>query len=121
MSNYISPIIETFNDQLSGFFKFLFEKNIFQAGIAFVVATQINKVFLDFLSNIVTPIADKVVSQEIKDVKSEIFGIELQTGNFALSVINFFIVMFFLFYLYKISDSSKSMFENIFSKVKSIF
>ena len=104
-----------------GFLTFLFEKNIFQAGIAFVVATQINKVFLDFLANIVTPIADKVVSQEIKEVKSEVFGVQLNTGNFMLSIINFFIVMFFLYYLYKVSDSSKTIFQTLLSRVKSIF
>ncbi len=118
---YLGSILLSFNEQLAGFAKFLFEKNIFQAGIAFVVATQVNKLFFDFIANIVTPITEKVLSEDIKKVKTKFFGIELQTGNFAMSVFNFFIVIIFLFYLYKISDSSKTLFENIVSKVKSIF
>jgi len=121
MSEYLKNIVSTFSEQLAGFVKFLFEKNIFQAGIAFVVASQVNKLFFDFIANIVTPITEKVMSQDIKKVKTKVFGAELQTGNFALSVFNFLIVIVFLFYLYKISDSSKTLFENIVSKVKSIF
>jgi large-conductance mechanosensitive channel len=118
---YLHETIDTINEQFVGFFTFLFEKNIFQAGIAFVVATQINTLFMDFLSNIVTPIADKIVSKDINKVETTVIGVKLKTGSFIMSLINFFIVMFSLFYLYKISDSSKTLFENIVSKVKSIF
>jgi large-conductance mechanosensitive channel len=121
MTEYLKNISSTFSEQLSGFIKFLFEKNIFQAGIAFVVASQVNKLFFDFIANIVTPITERVMSQDIKKIKTNVFGAELQIGNFALSVLNFIIVIIFLFYLYKISDSSKTMFENIIAKIKSIF
>jgi large-conductance mechanosensitive channel len=118
---YLHDTFEIINQQIIGFFTFLFEKNIFQAGIAFVIATQINKLFMDFIANIISPIADRVVSKDIDKVETDVIGIKLKTGSFIMSLINFFIVMFCLFYLYKISDSSKSLFENIVSKVKSIF
>ena len=118
---YLKTIILTFSEQLAGFSKFLFEKNIFQAGVAFVVATQVNKLFFDFIANIVTPITEKVMSEDIKKVKTTFLGAELLLGNFMISFLNFIIVLVFLFYLYKISDSSKTLFENLLTKVKSIF
>lgn len=118
MIQYLDDLLKEFLEHFAGFLKFLFEKNIFQAGIAFVLASQINKLFLDFLSNIVTPVADRVISSEIKTQTTEVFGVKFLTGNFMLSVINFMIVMIVLYHLYKISDSSKTLFENIASKLK---
>lgn len=121
MADYLNSLIKTFGDQFGNFIKFLFEKNIFQTGLAFILATQVNKLFLDFLAGIITPVTEKIVSSEIKQKTTEVFGIKFQTGLILLSTINFMIVMFFLYYLYKISDSSKTLFENIYSKVTNIF
>lgn len=115
---YVNEVIKNLFSQFTEFIKFLFEKNIFQTGLAFIIAAQINQLFKDFLASIVTPVADKVTSAETKNKKVKLFGVEFLTGQFILSLINFMIVMIFLFYLYKLSNSSSTIFQKITSKFK---
>jgi hypothetical protein len=114
-------IAKFLNDELAGFLHFLLEKNVFQTGLAFVLATQINNIFLQFVNTIVTPIVDKVVQKKTKAETTIIFGIEFKSGELSLALINFSLVLLFLYYLYKLSDSSKSLFQNLISNVRKIF
>lgn len=114
-------IIKIFNNELIGFIHFLLEKNVFQTGLAFVLATQINTVFLKFVDSIINPVIENVVKEETKNQQTTFFGIKFKTGQFVLALINFSIVLIFLYYLYKISDSSKSIFQNVVTNIKSIF
>ena len=117
----MSQVLKTFNEELVGFINFLMEKNIFQTGIAFIIATQVNKVFLDFIANMVQPVVSNVVNKDIEKQKTNLAGIEFNTGAFSMTVLNFLIVMLFLYYIYKISASSKSFLESFVDKVKNIF
>ncbi len=114
-------ILKIFNNELVGFIHFLLEKNVFQTGLAFVLATQINTLFLEFVNSIINPVIEKVVEKKTKKQITTIFGIEFKTGEFILAFLNFFIVVVFLYYLYKISNSSKGLFENVVNSIKNIF
>lgn len=117
----MSNIAKFFNEELIGFLNFLLEKNVFQTGLAFVLGSQVNAVVLKFVTTIINPIVDKVVQEETKTKTTKIFGVEFKTGELSLALINFILVLFFLYYLYKISDSSKSLFQNIVTKFKTFF
>lgn len=108
-------------DEFFGFVHFLLEKNVFQTGLAFVLATQINTVFLQFVNTIINPVIDKVIQEKTKNKTTLIFGIEFKTGQLSIAIINFLIVLLFLYYLYKISDSSKGIIENTINKIKTLF
>jgi len=114
-------IFKILHNELIGFVHFLLEKNVFQTGLAFVLATQINTLFLGFVNSIINPVIERVVEKKTKNQITTILGIEFKTGEFILAFLNFLIVLIFLYYLYKISDSSKGLFENMVSSIKSIF
>ena len=117
----MSAILKTVNEEIVGFIHFLLEKNVFQTGLAFVLATQVNQIFLKFANNIINPIVDKVVKEDVRKQTTNLFGIEFKTGEFSLGIINFILVLFFLYYMYKISDSSKTLFQNIANSIKNLF
>lgn len=117
----MSAILKNINEEIAGFLNFLLEKNVFQTGLAFVLATQVNQIFLKFANNIITPIVDKVVEEEARNRTTKIFGVEFKTGEFSLGILNFVLVLLFLYYLFKISDSSKTLFQNLATKIKNIF
>jgi large-conductance mechanosensitive channel len=117
----MQDIFKLFNNELLGFLHFLLEKNVFQTGLAFVLATQVNTLFLGFVNLIVNPVIEKVVEKKTKNQTTLIFGIEFKTGEFLLAFLNFLIVLIFLYYLYKISDSSKGLFENMVNSINNIF
>lgn len=121
MLNYIKTFIKTFNKQLIEFISFLMDKNIFQIGLAFILASQINKLFVDFISSIITPITNSVISEEDREKPYNVLGIKFQTLKFLMSLINFIIVMVVLFYFYKLSDYSKTYFEKVTTAIKSLF
>lgn len=114
-------MFEIFIEHVYGFLKFLQEKNIINTGIAFIIALQINKLFLDFIESIITPIADKVISKNINTVETNVVGVKFKVGNFFISFLNFTIMMICIYYLFRISESTPSFFENIYKKIKHIF
>jgi len=117
----MSAILKNINEEIVSFINFLLEKNVFQTGLAFVLATQVNQIFLKFANNIITPIVDKVVEEDVRKRTTNVFGVEFKTGEFSLGIINFILVLLFLYYMYKISDSSKTLFQNIANRIKNIF
>jgi len=90
-------------EELKGFLQFLLDKNIFQSGISFLIATQVNGLTKNIIDSIVTPVLEKVLDEKIRNQDTEVFGIKFKTGQLILSIINFLIVMFFIYYLYKIT------------------
>ena len=115
-------MIQYINNEVVGFINFLLEKNVFQTGLAFILATQVNQIFINLVNNIIYPIIDKLTKKKNhQESITPVLGIEFKFGNFLLGLINFFIVLFFLYYMYKISDSSKTFLENITSTLKNIF
>jgi len=121
MSTEIKHLFIIVSSQIKEFINFLFEKKIFQTGFAFVLAMQINKLFIDFINNIIAPIVNKVVSEKTEERKTTLFGIEFKTGNFILSLLNFTLVIIFLFYMYKLADTSQGFFGTISHSFSSFF
>ena len=89
MFNFLIKILLHFGD-------FLKKRNIINAGIAFIVALQINKLFTEFIDSIVNPVASKVISNEIAEKSISVFGIKIKTGKFLLSLFNFMVIMIFI-------------------------
>ena len=90
-------------EELKGFLQFLLDRNIFQSGISFLIATQVNSLAKNIIESIVTPILERVLDKKIRNQDTEVFGIKFKTGQLILNLINFMIVMFFIYYLYRIT------------------
>lgn len=121
MNTEIKQLFSMVSSQVKEFINFLFEKKIFQTGFAFVLAMQINKLFIDFINYIIAPIVNKVVSKSTEERKTTFFGIEFKTGNFIISLINFTLVIIFLFYMYKLADTGQGFFGTISNSFSSFF
>ena len=114
MFEFLIAILEDFGN-------FLKSRNVINAGIAFVIALQINKLFTDMINLIINPIASKIISQDINKQEYIVYGIDFKTGQLFLSFINFIIVMVFIYYIFKISENAPTILENFYSKFTHIF
>lgn len=101
--------------ELSSFVEFLLEKNIFQSGISFLIATQVNQYSRTIIDTIVEPILDTVVDKDFRDKTLLVGPIEFKIGELIMATINFFIVIIFLFYLYRITKPD-GFIQNIISR-----
>jgi large-conductance mechanosensitive channel len=108
-------------DILVDFANFLKSRNVINAGIAFIIALQINKLFTDIINFIINPIASKIISQEISQKQNNIFGIDFKTGILIMSFLNFIIVMIFIYYIFKLSENTPTLLENVYSKFTNLF
>jgi large-conductance mechanosensitive channel len=104
-------------NELKGFLEFLLERNIFQAGISFLIASQVNNLSRNIIDTVATPILDKVFNENIKNQDTEIFGIKFKTGQLMLNIINFLIVMIFIYYLYKLTNKD-GLLHSLLNNVK---
>ena len=108
-------------DSVKDFLKFLIEKNIVNTGIAFILAFQINKLFLIFVDDIAAPIAERILSEKVNKVTTEVGGINFKTGDFIFALFRFFVILVCIYYMIKVSETTPGFFGNIYSKIKSIF
>lgn len=95
---------------LSDFSEFILDYGVLQIGIAFVIGVQLNRLTTDFVDNIIAPIIDRFTKNDevnLRRKKLEVFGIEFELGNFIVSLINFFLLMIILFYIFKIIGGKK--------------
>ena len=109
------------NHFLNDFGNFLKSRNIINAGIAFVIAIQINKLFTDVINLIVNPIASKIISQELNQQEIAVAGIDFKTGQLFLTIFNFIIVMLFIYYVFKASEEAPTTLEKFFTSVTNLF
>jgi large-conductance mechanosensitive channel len=107
-------------DELRGFFKFLIDRNIFQSGISFLIASQVNSLSKNLIDTIIKPILEKIIDEEIRNQDTDFLGIKFKTGQLILNLINFMLVMFFIYYLYKITKP-EGLIQNLFSGIYEIF
>jgi large-conductance mechanosensitive channel len=114
MFQYIHHFFEDFGN-------FLKSRNVINAGIAFVIALQINKLFTDMINLIVNPIASKIISQELNQQEMAIVGIEFKTGQLFLTIFNFIIVMLFIYYVFKASEEAPTTIEKFLTSVTYLF
>jgi large-conductance mechanosensitive channel len=109
----------------SDFGSFLKGRNIINTGIAFVIALQVNKFFLDLVDIIVNPIASKLIDKELNKQETKVLNINFKTGALLLSLINFSIILIFIYNVFKLSESAPTILERVYSgisgSIKKIF
>lgn len=110
-------ILDTLLYQFQDFLNFLKQRNIINTGIAFIIAMQINKMFMDFINELVNPVASRVISQEFNKKQTEILGIKIRFGLLFLSILNFIVIMIFIYYLWKISESTPGIIGSLYSSI----
>jgi large-conductance mechanosensitive channel len=105
LTESISSAYTVFASTFGDFTNFLLEKKVIDLGLAFIISTNINRIASDFVENIISPIINRFVSTDknkLKDATINIFGIKFEIGNFFNSLLKFVIMMFVIYYIYKI-------------------
>lgn len=98
-SNYATKAV---GSELQQFYQFMIQNHVIQIGVAFIISNQVTILFKDFMNDIISPILAKIIGSHQKDFKNhkiEIFGMDFKIGTFLLSFINFWIILFIVFYL----------------------
>ena len=106
-------ILSILKDNLAGFLKFLFERNIVQTGIGIIMATQVSKITNLLVETIINPIINRITFGTIKNVNEweiKIFDITLKIGVIISAIINFMSVAFVVYYIWKFSQNSNFSF-----------
>jgi len=100
--------LEIFRDNTSGFFQFLFERNIIITAIGFIVSTQISKLITSFVEIIIDPIIKRLSAgtvASLKDLEVKIFDVNFKIGLFIDTLFNFSITFLIVYQIYAFSKN----------------
>jgi large-conductance mechanosensitive channel len=106
--NFSLFLLEFFKDNTSGFFKFLFEKNIMGFAIATLVSTQISRLVSSFTEIFIDPIVKRLSADTVDSLKEwqfTIFGITLKIGLFLNTLFNFTVMFIIVYQVYLFSQN----------------
>ena len=69
MLNILLYSLDIFRSNSSGFFQFLFERNIMLTAVGFIVSTQITKLISSFIEIFVNPIIKRFSAGTVESLK----------------------------------------------------
>jgi len=113
ISNISSNIITS---EYEKFYKFLIDYHIVSIGMAFVISNQVNSLFNNLMTDIISPIIAKLVGsseKKIEDIEFNIFGAKILLGKFIFNLVHFYIVLLILYYLSKVLPLPNDKKDNI--------
>jgi large-conductance mechanosensitive channel len=86
------------------FINFLNKKNIINTGIGIVVGTQVRTITDVIVRNLINPIVNKSLPKniELEKVEVELFKIKFKIGEIINKLLEFFIIMFLMYQVYRI-------------------
>jgi len=107
-------------DEFKSFVNFLFEKNIFQVGISFIIATQTKTLSSKIIETLIFPLIVYFLGENFDKKETKIGKIKIKTGILLKASIEFILIMLFIYYLYKLSQP-KGFFDNVTNTVYGFF
>ena len=110
--------VEFFTNELIEFGNFLNEKNVLMTSIGFILALQVNSFFLDVIDDIIKPVANRVIAEDINKHTVNVYGIKLKIGHLFFSIFNLIITLIMIFYIYRLSVGSPSIVSNVVSTIQ---
>ena len=86
------------------FISFLNKRNIINTGIGIVVGTQVRTITDVIVRNLINPIVNKSLPKniELEKVEVELIGIKFKIGEIINKLLEFFIIMFLIYQVYRI-------------------
>ena len=104
--NIVLFFLNIFRNNVSGFFQFMFEKNIIMTAIAFIVSTQVSKLITSFIEIFVDPIIKRLSVgkvESLKDFEITIYDVKIKIGLFLNTLFAFSITFFIIYQIYLFS------------------
>jgi len=107
-------------EEFKNFINFLLEKNIFQVGVSFIIASQTRALSSKVVEALVFPFVIYLMGKDFEKRETEIGNVKIKTGVLIKALVEFILIMLFIFYLYKISQP-KGLLENITDTIYGFF
>lgn len=104
--NIVLFFLDIFRNNVSGFFQFMFEKNIIMTAIAFIVSTQVTKLITSFIEIFIDPIIKRLSVgkvESLKDFEITIYDVKIKIGLFLNTLFTFSITFFIIYQIYLFS------------------
>jgi len=105
---FIFYILDIFQKNVSGFFQFLFERNIIFTAIGILVSTQISKLISTFFIIFIDPIIKRLSNGKINNLKKievEIYNTNFKIGIFIDAIINFILTFIIIYSIFSLSKN----------------
>jgi large conductance mechanosensitive channel len=102
-------VIDFLKNNLVGFLKFLFDRNIIQTGIGIIIASQISKIANVIVESFINPIVRRVSVGTIDDITNwelTFFDIKIKIGLILSTIINFLLIAVVVYYIWKLSQNT---------------
>lgn len=87
----------------SGFFKFIKDNNILVFIIAAILSTCFNEFVMLINNELIHPIIENIIGEDLETKQVTIFGIKLNLGKFIASISKLTIIFLFVYIFYKIA------------------
>jgi large-conductance mechanosensitive channel len=115
-------------NNLSGFLKFLFDKNIIQTSVGIIIASQIGKITNIIVESLINPIVKRLSVGTIDNINNwelNLFDINIKIGLILYTIINFLLVAIVVYHIWKLSQNTnfdyiKDTIENIKDNIDNI-
>jgi len=106
--NVMLFFLEIFRNNTSGFFQFLFDRNIIFIAVGFIVSTQISKLVTSFVEIFIDPIIKRLsigTVQRLKDLEITLFDVKFKIGLFIETLFNLGITFIIVYQIWAFSKN----------------
>ena len=108
-------LLDFLKNNLVGFLKFLFDRNIIQTGIGIMIAVNVNKITNVMVDAMINPIIKRLsfgAIDEITNWELELFDIKIKIGLIISTILNFLSITVFVYFIWKLSQNINTNFFN---------
>jgi large-conductance mechanosensitive channel len=106
-STAVTSSFNLISRSLEGLFKFIVSRNVLTTAIGIMMATQISALTTVVSEAIITPILNGILGTKVKDLEKyeiTIFSIKLKVGLLISKLISFFLIVFVIYNIWKLSE-----------------
>ena len=106
-STAVTSSFNLISRSLEGLFKFIVSRNVLTTAIGIMMATQISSLTTVVSEAIITPILNTILGNKVKDLEKyeiTIFSIKLKIGLLISKLISFFLIVFVIYNIWKLSE-----------------
>jgi large-conductance mechanosensitive channel len=106
-SKAVSSSFNLISRSLEGLFKFIVSRNVLTTAIGIMMATQISALTTVVSEAIITPILNGILGTKVIDLEKyeiTIFSIKLKVGLLISKLISFFLIVFVIYNIWKLSE-----------------
>lgn len=122
IKNTLIIFLNFVKNNLSGFLKFLFDKNIIQTSVGIIIASQIGKITNIIVESLINPIVKRLSVGTIDNIDNwefTLFDINIKIGLILYTIINFLLIAIVVYHIWKLSQNTNfDYIKNVIEDIK---